>query len=202
MRFPLRDGCVKTAAEFVVVSNGPVSRLDPFQRLSRELLLLRHAKSDWDSGAFSDIERPLAKRGKRDAPRIGEWLYREGLVPAHIISSPAERARQTVLKVCKALDYKKRDIVWEPEVYDADVAALLDVLRRCPAAADSVLLVGHNPGLEDLVRHLTGGDHEEPEDGKLLPTAAMARLEMPDDWSELGRGSALLLGITRPKDLK
>jgi phosphohistidine phosphatase len=170
--------------------------------MSRELLILRHAKSDWDSGAATDFERPLAKRGKRDAPRVGEWLYREGLMPACILSSPAERARQTALKVCKGLDYKKSRIRWEQDIYDADVETLLGVLARVPTDAQMVLLVGHNPGLEDLIHHLTGGDYDEPDDGKLLPTAAMARLEMPDDWSRLDAGCAVLLSITKPKNLR
>lgn len=170
--------------------------------MPRELLILRHAKSDWDSGASSDFERPLAKRGKKDAPRVGEWLYREGMIPALIVSSPAQRARETTLKVCKCLDLSKKDIVWDADVYDADLQALRDVLSRVPAAARLVLLVGHNPGLEDLLRHLAGADIDEPDDGKLLPTAAVARLEMPDDWSRLEYGSAGLVGIVRPKQLK
>lgn len=170
--------------------------------MSRELLLLRHAKSDWDSDAASDIERPLAKRGRREAPRIGEWLYREGLVPDRIVSSPAERARETTLKVCKGLDYKKRDVHWEVAVYDAGLEELLKVLAQYPSGPAIVLLVGHNPGLEDLLRYLTDGDLEEPANGKLLPTAALARLEMPDDWSALAAGAGLLLSIVRAKAMK
>ncbi|MBK5931872.1 SixA phosphatase family protein [Halochromatium salexigens] len=170
--------------------------------MARELLLLRHAKSDWDSDAPSDIERPLAKRGRRDAPRIGEWLYREGLVPGLILSSPAERARKTALKVCKGLDYDKRDIRWEPAIYEAELGHLLQVLAAHAQAPASVLLVGHNPGLETLLRHLTDGELDEPKDGKLLPTAALARLEMPDDWRVLEPGCAILLALLRPKALK
>ena len=165
------------------------------------MLLLRHAKSDWTSTATADFERPLAKRGKNDAPKVGAWLYREGLVPDHVVSSPAERARQTALKVCKRLDFKKKRIVWEAEVYEAGVPALLDVLARCPGEAATVLLIGHNPGLEELVRHLAGEDLEIPDDGKLMPTAAVARLEMPEDWSRLAPGSAQLISITRPRGL-
>lgn len=174
---------------------------DPFFHMPRELLLLRHAKSDWESGAATDFDRPLAKRGKNDAPKVGAWLYREGLVPDHVVSSPAERARQTVEKVCKRLDFKKKRIIWEPDVYEADISDLLDVLARCPAKATTVLVVGHNPGLEELVLHLAGEEIERPSDGKLLPTAAVARLEMPEDWSQLAPGSAQLISITRPRGL-
>lgn len=167
--------------------------------MSRELLILRHAKSDWGADASSDFERPLAKRGKKDAPRVGEWLYREGLVPDLVISSPAQRARQTTEKVCKSMDYKKKKIKWEKEIYEADVTDLLQVLKSCPADARTILLVGHNPGLEDLVLYLAGDEVEEPADGKLLPTAAMARLEMPDKWDSLDLGCAQLIAITRPR---
>lgn len=170
--------------------------------MSRELLILRHAKSDWSSPGRADFDRPLARRGKRDAPLVGAWLYREGLVPACIVSSPAVRARETALKVCKALDFKKKRIVWDAEVYEAGLTELLGVLGRCPADAPTVLLVGHNPGLELLIAHLTGGDHADPEDGKLLPTATLARLEMPDDWTRLEPGCAVLVSILRPKGLK
>jgi phosphohistidine phosphatase len=169
--------------------------------MPRELLILRHAKSDWDSRAVSDFERPLARRGKHDAPKVGAWLYREGLVPDYVVSSPAERARQTAVRVCKGLDLDKKRILWDPDIYEADLATLLRVLGRCPAPVSTALLVGHNPGLESLVLHLAGDELEPHEDGKLLPTAALARLEMPDDWTRLEPGCALLISITRPKSL-
>ncbi|MGE5153657.1 MAG: SixA phosphatase family protein [Bdellovibrio bacteriovorus] len=169
--------------------------------MPRELLILRHAKSDWSSGAQADFDRPLSRRGKHDAPRVGPWLYREGLVPDHVVSSPAERARQTTLKVCKGLDIGKKRIVWEPDLYEASVSDLLAALARCPSDAATVLLVGHNPGLEELVQHLVGDDLEMPADGKLLPTAALARLEMPEDWGHLDRGCAQLISVCRPKGL-
>lgn len=170
--------------------------------MARELLLLRHAKSDWDSGAVTDFDRPLSKRGRRDAPRIGEWLYREGLIPGLILSSPAARARETALKVCKGLDYSKRDIRWETRLYEADLDALLQVLAVAAQGPISVLVVAHNPGLESLLRYLADGDLDEAKDGKLLPTAALARLEMPDDWRLLEAGCASLVTLLRPKALK
>jgi len=170
--------------------------------MPRELLILRHAKSDWNRGAATDFDRPLAKRGRKDAPVVGAWLYREGMVPSHFVSSPAKRARVTALEVCKALDFKKKQIVWDQAIYDADLRGLLEVLGRIPANAATVLMVGHNPGLEALVRFLTGNDLDEPDDGKLLPTAALARLEMPEDWSSLEAGCATMMALVRPKQLK
>lgn len=175
--------------------------------MSRELLIMRHAKSDWSKSSWngsvsSDFDRPLSKRGRRDAPRVGAWLYREGLVPDLILSSPAKRARATALKVCKRLDIDKQDILWEPRIYEATTDTLLEVLFECSGDAGTVLLVGHNPGLESLLRHLTDNDFDPPSDGKLLPTAALARLEMPAHWHRLGCGCASLISLTRPKQLR
>jgi len=175
---------------------------DPFFSMPRELLILRHGKSDWGSDAASDFDRPLAKRGKNDAPKVGAWLFREGLVPDYVVSSPAERARQTAAKVCKCLDIKKSRIVWDVDLYEAEFPKLVAVLARCPRKAATVLLVGHNPGLEQLLMHLAGDELEIPPDGKLLPTGTLARLEMPDDWDRLPLGSAQLLSITRPRSIK
>ncbi len=169
--------------------------------MPRELLILRHAKSDWSAGDAGDFKRPLAKQGKKDAPRVGAWLYREGLVPNLVISSPAQRARQTAEKVCKSMDYKKKKIQWHDEVYGADTRDLLRLLGHCPPAARIVLLVGHNPGLEELVLYLAGDELDRQADGKLLPTATLVRLEMPDDWSALTSGCAQLVTITRPRNL-
>ena len=169
--------------------------------MPRDLLILRHAKSDWGTSASSDFDRPLAKRGKKDAPRVGAWLYREGMVPDAVISSPAERARETTIKVCKSMDLKEKKVVWDDRIYAAGLSELLQVLTRCPADASTVMLVGHNPGLEDLLEFLAGDDLEVPLDGKLLPTAALARLEMPDDWSALRAGCAHLISINRPRNL-
>lgn len=168
--------------------------------MPRQLLILRHAKSDWESDASGDFDRPLARRGKHDAPLVGEWLHREGLVPDLVVSSPAERAKETALKVCKSMGLKKEGVVLDPDVYAGGLNDLLRVLARCPAEAASVLLVGHNPGMEELLVFLAG-DVADPGDGKLLPTAALARLEMPDDWRVLGPRCAQLVSITRPATL-
>ncbi len=169
--------------------------------MSRHLLVLRHAKSAWDTDAETDFDRPLAKRGKKDAPRMGKWLREHELIPDHVVCSPAERTRQTAVAVCKPLGVDKKSICWEAQIYMGTTEALLEVLGDCPPAAGMVMIVGHNPGLEDLVEYLCGVV-EVPADGKLLPTATLAYLEMPDAWDSLAAGSARLLSITRPRSLE
>jgi phosphohistidine phosphatase len=172
------------------------------KEVKRELLIFRHGKSDWDKST-DDYHRPLKNRGKRGAQRIGIWLAQNNLVPDAIISSPAERAKVTAEKACKAMGFVKKDICFEKSVYLAGVNDLLAVLGHCSPNLKKVMLVGHNPGLEELLLYLCGSIIV-PDDGKLLPTATLARLEMPADWSKLGSGQAKLLSITRastlPKD--
>ncbi|MFO1351432.1 MAG: histidine phosphatase family protein [Gammaproteobacteria bacterium] len=166
--------------------------------MSRQLLIMRHAKSDKDSGAITDFARPLNKRGLKTAPKMGRWLHDQGLQPDHVVSSPAERAKHTALLVCAELGIAPTAIHWERNIYDADLAMLLDVLAKRPQSAQRVLLVGHNPGLEDLTRYLSAAG--DPSD-KRLATAAIAQFEMPDDWRALAKGSGRLLAIHQPRSL-
>lgn len=168
--------------------------------MKRELLILRHGKSDWDAGT-DDYHRPLKDRGKRGAQRMGVWLLQQQLVPDHIVASPAERALVTAEKACKAMGMGADGIQRDKRIYAAGRTDLLAVLADCPAEAARVMLVGHNPGLEDLLAWLAGDAVAVPEDGKLLPTATLARLRMPADWHQLSRGCAVLESITRPNTL-
>lgn len=169
--------------------------------MSRHLLILRHAKSDWDTEAATDFERPLAKRGEQDAPRMGRWLKQQKLLPDYVISSPAQRARQTTEKVCRAMGIKDKRLNWDERIYAATEGELLQVLANCPKKQKTVMLVGHNPGLEDLLAYLAGKSMKIPSDEKLLPTATVAHLQMPDTWKGLKEGDGQLVSITRPKEL-
>lgn len=169
--------------------------------MSRYLLLLRHAKSAWDTEATADFDRPLANRGERDAPNMGKWLKNQGLVPDTVVSSPALRAKQTSEAACRKMDIKQKEISWDNRVYAATVSELLGVLKDYSKKPKTLMLVGHNPGLEDLLVYLVGGGIHIPPDGKLLPTAALAHLEMPDNWKDLAVGAAKLVSTTRAKDI-
>jgi len=168
--------------------------------MTRELLLLRHGKSDWSVGA-DDFHRPLKQRGKRAAQRIGVWLAQQEMMPDYILTSPAERALVTAQKVCKAMGNRAESVNPDDRIYDARVDDLLEALGDCPDAATRVMLVGHNPGLEALVVWLARDHVAMPSDGKLLATATLARLAMPADWRSLPQGCASLESITRPDTL-
>ncbi|MEO5378675.1 MAG: histidine phosphatase family protein [Magnetococcus sp. DMHC-6] len=166
-----------------------------------QLLIMRHAKSAWDTGAPSDFDRPLAKRGIRDAPHMGAWLKKQKLIPDLVISSPAERAMQTAILVCGALDIKRKKIHFEPRIYGAGTEDLLEILSEISKKNKLVLLIGHNPGLEFLVNFLSGTTPTtDAYDGGIIKTATIAHLQMPEDWSTLEAGCATLLEIKHPRE--
>jgi phosphohistidine phosphatase len=167
--------------------------------MSRELWLLRHGKSDRDL-AVDDFDRPLKKRGKLAVQRIAAWLLKEKLIPDCLLSSPAIRAFSTAKVVHKAFALKSLVIMQDKRIYQEGFERLKTVLAECSLDKKRVLLVGHNPELEDLLIHLVGGSNL-PDSDKLLPTAAFVRLLMPDDWTHLDAGCASLISITYAKSL-
>ena len=161
---------------------------------ARRLILLRHAKSDWPD--VPDRDRPLAKRGRRDAPVIGRWLRDYGYLPEAVVCSAARRTRQTWELVAPALGGSP-SVTFEPRAYAASALTLLYLVRELPLGYRAALLIGHNPGIEELASSLAGnGEHLR------FPTAAVAVLEFPGDWADLAPGQARLLAYTTPADLK
>ena len=161
----------------------------------KTLLILRHAKSSWQDTSLADHDRPLNKRGKRDAPRMGKLLQEQDLVPDQIISSTAKRARNTAKAVAKACHCEDR-VELTPEFYHAGPGSYLAVLQNVPDDDQRVMVVGHNPGMEALVAHLTGRM-------ETMPTAALAHIELPiERWEELDyEVQGELLNLWRPKAL-
>jgi phosphohistidine phosphatase len=156
----------------------------------RTLVVLRHAKSAWPAGV-PDAGRPLAERGERDAPAVGRWL-REHVPGIDLaVCSPAARTRGTWRLVADQLD-RGPDFRIDERIYDADVADLLSVIHELPDTASTVVLVGHNPGLSDLVRVLTGARVE-------LKTSSVAVLDGPDRWAALDEGAARLARFETPR---
>jgi len=160
----------------------------------KSILILRHAKSSWKHPELSDHNRPLNKRGKRDAPLMGELLKNEHLIPEFIISSDAKRAHSTAKIVAKASGYKE-EIVFNQSLYAAGPAAYIDVLRDLSNEYTRVLMVGHNPGLEELVSMLTGESHS-------LSTCSLVHIQLRvNKWTEMdNKTKGKLSGIWYPRD--
>lgn len=170
---------------------------------SRRLVLVRHAKSDWPEDV-PDKDRPLAARGRRDAPLIGRWLARSQYVPDAVVCSTARRARQTwdlaaAALAAAALGASPPAVRLEPRVYEATVLGLLMLVREFPQEQRTVALVGHNPGLAELAVGLTAPPPQPPAS---FPTAAVAVLGLPGDWASAGPGEARLLAFAIPADMR
>ena len=153
------------------------------------LILLRHAKSDW-SGDEADLLRPLARRGRRQAPDAGRWLSANIESIDLVVVSPATRARSTWDLVSARLEPSPETQI-DDRVYAASGRELLGVVRGLSDELDTVVLVGHNPGIEDLVALLTG-------DRVPMPTSALAVIAVPGTWSTAGREPAALRASGRP----
>jgi len=169
--------------------------------MQRELFILRHAKSDWAEAGQSDFERPLAHRGKKDARKLGEWMREHYLYPGLVLSSPAQRARQTLAAIGKALDIPADKIRFDERLYLASLHMLLKILEAVPTEYSSVMLVGHNPGLDELVNYISAGTVPLSDSGKLMTTACLAHFRLPAEWAGL-KGKAQLVQIVRPREIE
>lgn len=162
----------------------------------KTLLLLRHAKSSWKDTDLDDHDRPLNKRGKRDAPRMGQLLRDEQLLPDLIVCSSAKRTWRTAELVAEAAGYRGETRITS-DAYEASAAKLLTLIQSFTDSAQRILLIGHNPGLEELLEQLTG-------QYRPLSTAALARLEIPcEKWSEINfQTRAELQHLWQPRELE
>ena len=132
---------------------------------------------------------------------MGAWMKRNGLKPDYIVSSTATRARQTTELVCDAAGFHPGIIIWNADLYLADLQTLLDITGNLPEPAITVMLVGHNPGMEALLLYLAGNEIRVPKNGKYLPTATLAQLLVDGSWHNLSAGAAGLVDIMRPRNL-
>lgn len=162
-----------------------------------KLWLIRHAKSDWKSGAASDFERPLNARGERDGPRMAAWLADQDHPATWVWTSDARRAAATADFVMRGFAGAQPVRVEEHRLYEASPERLLDVIRETPDQERAIAVVAHNPGMTQLVNLLTG---EAVTDN--LPTFGVVRLDVPEPWAELAFGRASLDLFTSPKRLE
>ena len=163
------------------------------------LILLRHAKSDWDSGVPGDFDRPLALRGRKDAPRMGKWMKRNGIIPDLILCSPALRARETLEGANKELGVEQ--VVYEDGIYGASLAALLGLIEQYSRHSGNLMLTGHNPGMDELLYFLCRTKPSLTETGKLMTTAAIAVPGFADTKTMSTAAAGELLHLVRPKEL-
>ncbi len=167
-------------------------------------MLLRHAKSSWDDPLLDDFDRPLAKRGRKAAKQAGQWLKRHGVAPALILCSASARTRETLDLVLPALRSEPQ-IAYERRLYLADADDLLARLQEIADEVPSVLLIGHNPGMQDLALALapTRMRRERRRLAEKFPTAAVAWFRSgAKSWSDIRPNETELVAYMRPADLK
>jgi phosphohistidine phosphatase len=162
---------------------------------------MRHAKSDWSSGENEDFLRPLNQRGVRDARNMGRWLAAEGYLPDSVISSPSRRTRDSLRLMGEgagmALDPR---VTWDNTLYLAALPALLEALRR-HGRDSGVMVLAHNPGLEELLGWLLAERTPAAATGKIFPTGAVYVLEQAEPVSALTRGGSRIVAAQRPRQL-
>lgn len=166
----------------------------------KTIMLLRHAKSSWDDSSLKDFDRPLAKRGRKDAPRMGRFVKEIEARPGLIISSPAKRAEQTVQLFSKSADIDLSMITWSEDLYYGGARDYLSTIQKAPEGVDDIMLVGHNPLLEETVSLLCndGGGY-----AVRMPTAALVCIEHPAiEWTQVKAGTARIKWMMIPKLLK
>ncbi len=157
----------------------------------KRLYILRHAKSSWDDASLADHDRPLSGRGRRAADAMADHLRAERIEPQLVLCSSSARTRETLARLGL-----ETGVEVERELYGAGCEALIARLRDVPAHVDSVLVIGHNPGMQDLAIELAGGPHDK------FPTGALATVELDiGDWRALGPGRGRLIAFIRPREL-
>ncbi len=161
---------------------------------TKRLFLLRHAKSSWDDPALADHDRPLAPRGRKAAKLIGGHLRQEGVRISLVLCSSARRARETLDRVAPGDETRI-----ERELYDASADELLERLRRVPDEVETVMLIGHNPAIQDLAVGLARASGELAR--QKYPTGALATLTFRGPWRALEHGHAELAAFVIPRDL-
>jgi len=165
------------------------------------LWLLRHAKSSWDDPEMEDVDRPLAPRGARAADRMRDYLDAERIRAELVLCSSALRTRETLGRILPGLG-PELTVRIEPSVYSFEADQLLDRLRELPANVGSVMLIGHNPAMQELASLLAADGDRLDDLRKGFPTAALAELDVPvGSWDELTRGSGRLERFVVPREL-
>ena len=160
----------------------------------KALYLLRHAKSSWDDPAVRDHDRPLAGRGRKAGAAMARFMAENGIAPRLVLCSTAKRTRQTLALLDDAIE--PDEVRYEDDLYGASATELLERLRAVPDSVESVLVIGHNPGIQSLALQLAD---KRDDMAQKFPTGALAVLRFDGSWSELE--AAELARFVRPRDL-
>jgi len=162
--------------------------------MAKQLVLVRHGKSDWAAGGTHDFDRPLNHRGNKNAPEMAERLIKKNLVPDLLVSSPAKRAITTAKHFSETWNMPAADILKEPSIYEANTTALLAIVNKFDQKYNRVALFGHNPGLTDFVNFLADAHLYN------MPTASVIYIDFPfDDWSLVSHHTGSLFLFDYPK---
>ena len=162
--------------------------------MTRNLYLLRHAKSSWDYPELNDFERPLNKRGRHDIPVMALLIKQKGFIPDRILSSPATRAAMTARTVAEITGISEKQLVFDQAVYEAGVSDLVKVVGSTDSEVRNLMLVGHNPGLTAFASFLTGHMIDN------IPTSGLCGIGFNiRSWSEIGENRGKFLFLETPK---
>jgi phosphohistidine phosphatase len=168
----------------------------------RTLYVLRHAKSDWGDASLRDFDRPLNGRGRKSAKAMGRELRERGLTPDLVLLSPSARTTETLARVEEGFgaSFEK---VEERSIYLAETEELVALIRNAPAQSDRLMIVGHNPGMHELVLLLANGPRDLREEAAAkFPTGAMAEISFDvGDWSDVTPGSGFIRSFLKPREL-
>jgi phosphohistidine phosphatase len=168
--------------------------------MGKRLYLLRHAKSSWEHPTLADHERPLAPRGQRASTELAEHLRGQRIAPALVLCSSSARTRETLERIRASLG-DRSEVRIEDGVYSATASDLLDLIHRVEPGTDSVMVIGHNPALQELALTLAASGPELERLGEKFPTAALATLTFVGGWDELAGGAAELTAFVTPREL-
>lgn len=166
-----------------------------------QLIIMRHGKSDWSEASRSDFDRPLTARGRKAAKQIGRWLKQKQYRIDRMLCSPALRAKQTCQLAAEQLDFAQQRVLWEHSIYEASLNDLIALIGQYGTGVRTLLIVGHNPGLEQLLCHLCNDPPPVNDSGKLLTTAATAVLDFGTAPISAKAHQAQLQYLIRPKEL-
>jgi len=160
----------------------------------KKLIIVRHAKSSWDFPELSDYDRPLNRRGKKNAPEMGKRLASRGILPDMIISSPAKRAAATAKRIAMEIGYSIKDIKKEPLFYHGSMNDIINVVKSSSNKISTLMIFGHNPDLTTVTNSLTGSDIYN------IPTCGIAEIDFDiSAWNEIEKNIGTLVNFDYPK---